>query len=158
MGRTAARPRATRSDEDDLVAALRVGNRRIQELLRRAVRPFDLTETEYRALARIDDGEADRPSRVAESLGVTPAATTALLDRLAARGLLARRPNPADRRSTLLALSPRGRALRNRARGSYRALVHRVAVRLGPRGQRRLIGALEEFGRAVARVAEEPSG
>jgi DNA-binding MarR family transcriptional regulator len=47
---------------------------------------------------------------VAARAGLTPAAGTSLLDRLERGGLVARRPHPRDRRSLLVALTPRGHA------------------------------------------------
>jgi len=47
-------------------------------------------------------GEA-RPSDLARHTGLTSGATTAMLDRLEKAGLIERRPNPDDRRGTLIA-------------------------------------------------------
>lgn len=49
------------------------------------------------------------PTAIAERLGVTTASVTGLLDRLAASGYVARKPNPRDRRSILVALTEHGR-------------------------------------------------
>ncbi len=46
------------------------------------------------------------PSELARHTGLTSGATTAMLDRLEKAGLIARRPNPNDRRGTLI--SPAG--------------------------------------------------
>ncbi|MEW6092565.1 MAG: MarR family transcriptional regulator, partial [Chloroflexota bacterium] len=43
------------------------------------------------------------PSELARHTGLTSGATTAMLDRLEKAGLIERRPNPADRRGTLIA-------------------------------------------------------
>jgi DNA-binding MarR family transcriptional regulator len=43
------------------------------------------------------------PSELARSTGLTSGATTAMLDRLEKAGLIERRPNPNDRRGTLIA-------------------------------------------------------
>mgnify|MGYP000869338872 FL=1 len=42
------------------------------------------------------------PSRIARHTGLTSGATTAMLDRLEKDGLIERRPNPEDRRGTLI--------------------------------------------------------
>ncbi len=44
-----------------------------------------------------------RPSDLARQTGLTSGATTAMLDRLEKAGLIERRPNPNDRRGTLIA-------------------------------------------------------
>ena len=43
------------------------------------------------------------PSELSRSTGLTSGATTAMLDRLEKAGLIERRPNPKDRRGTLIA-------------------------------------------------------
>jgi DNA-binding MarR family transcriptional regulator len=48
------------------------------------------------------------PSELARHTGLSSGATTAMLDRLEKSGLIARRPNPADRRGTLIALVESG--------------------------------------------------
>ena len=48
------------------------------------------------------------PSELARHTGLTSGATTAMLDRLEKAGLLERRPNPADRRGTLIAPAKSG--------------------------------------------------
>ena len=46
------------------------------------------------------------PSELSKSTGLTSGATTAMLDRLEKAGLIERRPNPNDRRGTLIAPAP----------------------------------------------------
>jgi DNA-binding MarR family transcriptional regulator len=48
------------------------------------------------------------PSELARHTGLSSGATTAMLDRLEAAGLIGRRPNPDDRRGTLIALARAG--------------------------------------------------
>jgi DNA-binding MarR family transcriptional regulator len=48
------------------------------------------------------------PSELSRHTGLTSGATTAMLDRLEKAGLIERRPNPDDRRGTLIVPSPSG--------------------------------------------------
>lgn len=65
--------------------------------------------TAMRALDHI--GAAEIPvGALGESLGLSSAATTGLVDRLARTGLAQRRPDPADRRRVLVSLTPQARA------------------------------------------------
>jgi DNA-binding MarR family transcriptional regulator len=50
------------------------------------------------------------PSAVARRLGIASASVTSLLDRLTVAGFVERQPNPADRRSVLVVLTPVGRS------------------------------------------------
>lgn len=62
--------------------------------LRRAGAPFALT-----------------PTALYETMMLSSGGMTARIDRLERRGLIAREPNPDDRRGVLVALTPEGRAL-----------------------------------------------
>lgn len=105
-------------DEQD-VAAL------TQALLRRAAAAAGafaersgLHPTDRRALQLLDEvgsgeagGTAVTPGRLAERLNLSPAATTALVDRLAAAGLVERVRDLPDRRQVRLRLTDRARRL-----------------------------------------------
>ena len=52
-----------------------------------------------------------RPTDLTEALMLTSSGTTKRLDRLEQAGLVAREPDPVDRRGTLITLTPDGRAL-----------------------------------------------
>jgi DNA-binding MarR family transcriptional regulator len=62
--------------------------------LRRSGRPFELTPTQLLATTMLSSG-----------------GMTKRLDRLEDAGLVARRPDPGDRRGTLVGLTPKGRAV-----------------------------------------------
>ncbi len=67
---------------------------------------------------------------VAEILHLHPSTLTGVLKRLEDRGLLARRPDPADGRRALLQLTPRGRAIDRLRNGTVEAAVRRTLRRL----------------------------
>ena len=140
-------PRA--SDQEDLLTAIRAANRALDDLLRRSVAGFDLLPAEYRALARIARNEVDRPITLSRSLGITPAATTDLLDRLEGRGWLRRVPNPGDRRSFLLEITPRGLRKFAAARRAYRTALLRSSGGMTPEGRGALLRGLVEFQRVL---------
>jgi DNA-binding MarR family transcriptional regulator len=64
-----------------------------------------------------------RMGDLAERLGVNPRSVTDLVDGLARKGLLLRRPDPADRRATLLDLTPRARTDFERAHAASRSFL-----------------------------------
>jgi DNA-binding MarR family transcriptional regulator len=68
---------------------------------------FDLLAT----LRRAGPPHRLRPTDLAESLMLTSSGATKRLDRLEQAGLIARRPDPADRRGILIELTPAGRRL-----------------------------------------------
>ena len=73
-----------------------------------------LNGTDLRALIALLDAERAgapaTPGWLGERVHLSSASTSALLDRLAARGLLARGPDPADRRRTLVTVTQAARA------------------------------------------------
>lgn len=76
---------------------------------RRTQQAMDMGENELlvlRFLARArQHGESVTPAVLSRYLGITSASTTALLDRLEKSGHVTRAPNPADRRSVIVASS-----------------------------------------------------
>lgn len=68
-----------------------------------------LSESELVALEHLMDG-ALGPVEVGRRLGVTSAASTGIVDRLAARGHVRRAPHPVDRRRTEVSITESGRA------------------------------------------------
>lgn len=73
---------------------LNLGEFDVLAALRRSGEPFEL-----------------QPSRLARVLMLSPAGMTNRVDRLEARDLVTRRPDPDDRRSSLVVLTPAGRTL-----------------------------------------------
>lgn len=67
-----------------------------------------LTQTELALLEHVTE-EPLGPSELAHRLGVTSAAASGIVDRLAARGHVERHPHPTDRRRTAVVPTPSGR-------------------------------------------------
>jgi DNA-binding MarR family transcriptional regulator len=61
-----------------------------------------LNATDSECLRLLFNKGVATPSELARQTGLTSGATTAMLDRLERAGLIERRPNPADRRGTLI--------------------------------------------------------
>jgi DNA-binding MarR family transcriptional regulator len=75
------------------------------------LRPFELTFARYEALVLLSFSRTGAlPLRlIGERLMVHPTSVTNTIDRLEHAGLVARRPNPQDRRGTLAEITPAGR-------------------------------------------------
>ncbi len=89
---------------------LRLG-KRIRSLSAQRLAPLGLTPSQGRALRTI--AHSDHPLRIvalAERLGIVPRSATAVVDDLERAGLVARHPDPTDRRSVLVQLSFEGHA------------------------------------------------
>lgn len=85
--------------------------------LDRSLRPFGLGRTTYLVLVTLVlSPEGRRPlGYLSRYLMVHPTTVTQLVDQLEQRGLAVREPHPTDRRTTLAALTPAGRALASEA-------------------------------------------
>jgi DNA-binding MarR family transcriptional regulator len=70
---------------------------------------LDLNLTQATMLAYIADYGPVTQTQIADRNGVGRAATGSCIDRLQARGLVERQPDPADRRVWLVAITPEGR-------------------------------------------------
>jgi DNA-binding MarR family transcriptional regulator len=67
-----------------------------------------VTPSQSRALGTLARHGAVRLGTLSEHLRIAPRSATEVVDTLAAAGLVERRPDPADRRATLVALTARG--------------------------------------------------
>jgi DNA-binding MarR family transcriptional regulator len=76
---------------------------------------------------------------------VTPGAMTNRIDRMAAKGLVTTRIDPADRRSTLVRLTQRGHTLVDALVNGHRDNELRLLAGLTPSDQRQLAGLLSKL-------------
>jgi DNA-binding MarR family transcriptional regulator len=60
------------------------------------------------AMAFVGEVDGLTPKDLGKALNITTGSVTAMVDRLEAKGFMVRKPNPGDRRSVLLHLSPEG--------------------------------------------------
>jgi DNA-binding MarR family transcriptional regulator len=109
-------------------AGLSPGDYGVLVALRRAGAPFRLTPTE---LAR---------QRMMTSGGMTP-----VLDRLERRGLVARLPNPEDRRGSLVELTKRGRGAVDAAMDRHADAEQALVEGLNAREREQLAGLLRKL-------------
>lgn len=87
--------------------------RRLRQHATELAADFDLSFLQLRALWRLERQPLPTGS-LAEQLGLDSSNVTSVVDRLEARGLMARQPHVDDRRVKLLVLTDEGRAVRAR--------------------------------------------
>jgi len=86
-------------------------NQKKDRLLNEYLSPLDVTATQFKVLCAIRCGGSITPVELKKVLSVDLGALTRMLDRLVARGWIARMPNPNDKRGVLIQLAPEGAAL-----------------------------------------------
>ena len=84
-------------------------------------------------------------NQLAAFLGLDKSSVTGLVDRAERRGLVARVPSPADRRSVLVTLTDDGRALAGQVQAAFEADVTAMLDRLTPADQASLSGLVNKF-------------
>lgn len=99
--------------QDDAAAQLGELIGRLARQLRRGARkallPFQLTDSQARALRIVGRAEAPlQMSEIARRIDVVPRSATSVVDVLELRGLVVREIDPNDRRSFLVRLTPAG--------------------------------------------------
>ena len=111
---------------DLLMRAARLQRGRWREVLA----PWELSPSQARALRVLVERDGTRVSDLAEALRIAPRSATEVADSLEARGLVARTPDPSDRRAVLLRATPAGQKLREQieaaAAASMRTLFRRL--------------------------------
>jgi DNA-binding MarR family transcriptional regulator len=98
----------------EVVARLRLCNAHLERAIAAALRPLALSLGEFDVLNTIrrrGDEQGTNPTDLAQSALITSGAMTSRLDRLERAGLIARGPDPGDRRGVLVRLTARGNRL-----------------------------------------------
>ncbi|GIF14692.1 MarR family winged helix-turn-helix transcriptional regulator [Actinoplanes teichomyceticus] len=113
-------------EEESLPEAFWAVSRRIREHARREMEPWGIAPSQFRALNMLLTHGEMRLSTLAEHLRIAPRSATEVVDDLQRRGLVERRPDPADRRATLVALTGPGRATGEGVRAARAAAGERL--------------------------------
>ncbi|MEU4620961.1 MarR family transcriptional regulator [Actinoplanes sp. NPDC023801] len=94
--------------EETLAESFWAVTRRLRLHTRNALQPWHVSPSQSRALGVLSRHGEMRLSAVAEHLRIAPRSATEVIDDLQERGLVERRPDPSDRRATLVALTGQG--------------------------------------------------
>ena len=83
----------------------------------------------FEALRYVRDHPDARVADLASTFAIGVGTTSKIVDRLEKEGWLQRRPNPANRRSSLLALTPAGESVISRAEPAWQAAIQEILGR-----------------------------
>ena len=101
---------------DVIIATYRTILRETEELLSEE----GLTRPQYQALRCVAEKGPTPMKGISDSLHVTPANVTGIIDRLESKGLLKRKTQHGDRRATIIELTPKGVAVQKRVSSKYK--------------------------------------
>ena len=119
----------------------------------RLLRPLHVSAAGGLVLGILRDNGTLTPSELGERLIVTRATVTGLLDSLERTGFVRRSPNPADRRSLVVEITPAGLAVAQ----ELRTMVHRnEKAWMSTLSDAELHGYIEQLHRIQDRLAPDP--
>ena len=96
---------------DHLGYWLRFVSNHVSQAFARKVEARGVTVAEWVLMRQLLDVDALAPSRLAERMGMTRGTVSKLAERLIAKSLVSRAPDPGDGRAQILSLTPAGRRL-----------------------------------------------
>lgn len=94
--------------DQTLAEAFRAVARQLRHLSLETLAPWDIAPSHSRALSALTRHGVMRLSELSDHLHIAARSTTEVVDALQERGLVERRPDPNDRRATLVALTEEG--------------------------------------------------
>ena len=118
--------------DEPLVESFWALSRKLRAMAQEALAEWDVTPSQARALAVLRRGGAQRLGELAERLRIAPRSATEVVDALAERGLVERRPDPDDRRAVLVALTAEGTRTTGAIQAARQAEGERFFAALNP--------------------------
>jgi DNA-binding MarR family transcriptional regulator len=122
--------------EDCISFVIGKAAQQVSRRAREALEPHGVTPTQYALLKVLSDGDGQTGADLGMRLAIDSATMTGVADRLAAAGLVDRRPDPQDRRLQRLFLTERARALQAALDEAMDRLNAEVAAEFGGEAQR----------------------
>lgn len=104
-----------------------------------------LTPTQFSALIRISEQGTCSQNRLGRLAAMDVATIKGVADRLRQKGLIVTRPDPDDKRRTLISLSPQGQALVARMQGVGHSITAETLKPLTSSEQRNLVKLLQKL-------------
>ena len=106
--------------------------RQLRETSQETLAPWDITPAQFRALRVLLRHGEMRLSELSEHLHIAARSTTEVVDALESRDLIGRRPDPDDRRATLVEVTGHGTSVLDAIRAARGTEAERAFGRLSP--------------------------
>jgi DNA-binding MarR family transcriptional regulator len=135
-----------RQPDDSLVDAFWSVARALRHVSVESLAQWDVTPAQARVLRVLARHGRLRLSALSEHLHIAARSTTEVVDDLEVKGLVHRRPDPDDRRATLVGMTERGAEVMAAVRASRGSSAERMFDRLSPADRAELARILGELG------------
>jgi DNA-binding MarR family transcriptional regulator len=133
-------------DRDDTLSdAFRSVARLLRQTSLQSLARWDVTPSQSRALRVLTRHGEMRLSELSEHLRIAARSTTEVVDGLAAKGLVERRPDPQDRRATLVGVTEHGVEVGQAIRAASGTETERIFDRLSPTDRTHLARILRKL-------------
>ncbi|MGB3905331.1 MAG: MarR family transcriptional regulator [Anaerolineae bacterium] len=123
--------------------------KKLTQLQRETIRVAELTPAQYSLLNLLWEKDSLQFNELASACCCSPSTITGIVDTMEKNGLVARVPNPNDRRSLLVKLTERGRALEN-ATPSLEKIFENCCGGMQPDELRRLVELLRKLDSTIS--------
>lgn len=123
--------------------------KKLTQLQRQTIRGAELTPAQYSMLNLLWEKDGRQFNELAAACCCSPSTITGIVDTMEKNGLVARVPNPNDRRSLLVELTERGRALEN-ATPSLEKIFENCCGGMQPDELRRLADLLRKLNDTIS--------
>jgi DNA-binding MarR family transcriptional regulator len=130
---------------------------RLEQAGREFFERFDLTSAQFDVLMILADypGRAFRQHELAQILVVNRATAGTVLERMERKGLIARSPDPEDRRAMRVALTRKGRETLEAVKPPYYALMEKLLGGEDAKSLRQVISFCDRLRDAIARLPHD---
>jgi DNA-binding MarR family transcriptional regulator len=118
------------ANDETLAEAFWSVARQLRDTSQETLAPWDITPSHLRALRVLKRHGIMRLSELSDHLHIAPRSTTEVVDALESRGLVQRRPDPGDRRATLVEVTEDGTSVLDAIRAARGTEAERVFGRL----------------------------
>lgn len=131
--------------DETLADAFRSVSRQLRETSQETLAPWDINPSQFRALRMLNHHGAIRLSDLSGRLHIAPRSATEVVDALESRGLVERRPDPSDRRATLVEVTAHGTGVLGAIRAARGTEAERLFDRLTPADRDHLARILRQL-------------
>jgi MarR family transcriptional regulator, organic hydroperoxide resistance regulator len=109
---------------------LDIALRNIDEIYKKEVQALNLSVIEWYILRELYEEDGQMASHLAKGVGRPATSFTPILDQLEHKGLIERRMHPSDRRSVLMYLTSKGKALRQQVQNMAERIEEKLSKRI----------------------------